>query len=106
MRLVGVKEPQIVRTYAHELANPTLERMISQMESKMDEMFIIMSAFVTSSKTNSFTNMSSITENAHAHIETQVVEAHVDPILEKPITMLDADFESQGTSTNHEKVSE
>lgn len=75
------------------------------MESKMDEVFTLFLAFVNSSKTNPPTNVSLLIENVHDPIGTQEVGAHVDPILEKPIIKLDANFESQKTSANHEKVS-
>ena len=44
------------------------------------------------------------TEKAHVDLATEEVGAHVGPIFEKPITNLDANCESQITSTNQEKV--
>lgn len=70
----------------------------------MDEMFNLFLAFVNSSKNNPPTNVSLLTENVHVSIGTEEVGAHVGSIVEKPITTLDANFESQRTSTNQEKV--
>jgi hypothetical protein len=75
------------------------------MEGKMDEMFNLFSAFVNSSKTNPPSSMSLDTEKAHVNLATEEVGAHIGLIVEKPMTNLDANFESQGTSTNQEKVS-
>lgn len=44
----GERPSNLVGAYAHKLANLTLERRISQMESKMDEMFTVFSTFVNS----------------------------------------------------------
>lgn len=75
------------------------------MEGKMDEMFNLFSAFVKTSKTIPPSSFSLDTEKAHVDLATEEVGAHVGPIVEKPITNMDANFESQGTSANQEKVS-
>ena len=71
----------------------------------MNKMLNLFSTFVNSSKTNPPRSMSLDTEKAHVDLATVEVGAHVGPIVEIPITNLDANFKSQGTSANHEKVS-
>ena len=57
---------------------------------------------MNSSKTNPPSSLSLDTETVD--LATEEVGAPIGPIVEKPITNLDANFESQGTSANHEKV--
>jgi hypothetical protein len=75
------------------------------MEGKMDEMFNLFSAFVNSSKTNPPSSVSLDAKKAHVNLATEEVGAHVGLIVEKPMTNLDTNIESQGTSANEEKVS-
>jgi hypothetical protein len=75
------------------------------MEGKMDEMFNLFSAFVNSSKTNPPSSVSLDADKAHVNLSTEEIGAHVGLIVEKPMTDLDANIESQGTSANQEKVS-
>jgi hypothetical protein len=75
------------------------------MEGKMDEMFNLFSAFVNSSKTNPPSFVSLDAEKAHVNLATKEVGVHVGLIVENPMTNLDGSFESQGTSTNQEKIS-
>ena len=60
---------------------------------------------MNSSKTNPPRSVSLDTEKAHVDLATEKIGAHVGPIVKKPITNLDANFESQGISANQEKVS-
>ena len=80
-------------------------------------MFNLFSTFVNSSKTNPRQlcelrykegSCRPCTEEIGARVDLALktsIGAHVAPIVEKPITNLDANFESQGTSTNQEKGS-
>ena len=75
------------------------------MEGIIDEMFNLFSSFVNSSKTNPPRTVSLDIEKAHVDLATEEVGGHAGPTVEKPITNLDTNFESQGTSANQEKVS-